>query len=45
MYKYGPEQVGQDTKLEEGGNDKDNLKGKVTLEFGEIIKRRQGVIF
>ena len=37
--------MGQDTKVEEGGNDKDNLKGKVTFEFGEISKRRQGVIF
>lgn len=38
MYKYGPEHIGQDTKVEEGGNDKDNLKGKVTFEFGEISK-------
>lgn len=32
MYKYSHEQMGQDEKMEEGGNDKDYLKEKMTFE-------------
>ena len=32
MYKCSQEQMGQDGKVEEGGNDKDYLKEKMTFE-------------
>lgn len=37
--------MGQDEKMEEGGNDKDYLKEKMTFESSKISKKRQGVIF
>lgn len=42
---HGHEQIGQDAKVEEGGNKRDDLKEKVTFESWKISKGRQGMMF